>query len=342
MSGHLRKEKSKNNSGRLLGENSIPLLKKENYFVKADVPLDGDAPKQFIKAYFYEEGSTIRKNSRASWPSFIAKTAEKWYPHESVIEYMMNRVGQVLGLHMNEVRLVRANEQIRFLSRYFLKADEKLVHGAEICGQHLGDMDLAEEIALNRKTARELFTFQFIRDAIRTVYPDSFEKITCELVKMIVFDGLTGNNDRHFYNWGVIDTKKKTGKIPTFAPLYDSARGMLWHMSEDKIRLNLREYEQYKKTGVGKIGNKIVNYIAEAAPRISIEGNMKANHFELIDFVARYNPEYRAIVTQLSTREKEEKVFELLREEFYPMFSTERQKLLSIILRQRFETIRNL
>lgn len=204
--GNLRVEKSKACSGSLVNEYAISLLKEDEYLVK-NYELDGDAPKQFIKAYFYEEGSTVRKSSSSSWHSYIAKTAEKWYPHESVIEYMINRIGQVLGLNMNDIRLVRANGQIRFLSKYFLKKNDKLIHGAEICGEHLGDQLMAQEIANNKTTSRELFTFEFIKDSIRSVFPESFDNLLVELVKMITFDALVGNNDRHFYNWGVIDTK---------------------------------------------------------------------------------------------------------------------------------------
>ncbi len=87
--GSLRKEQSINSSGKLLNEQLIPLLKEEDYIVK-NYRLDGDAPKQFIKAYFYQADSRIRKSSSGSWTSYIAKTAEKWYPHESVVEYMIN------------------------------------------------------------------------------------------------------------------------------------------------------------------------------------------------------------------------------------------------------------
>ena len=229
--GNLRIETSINCSGKILNELSIPLLKEQEYVVK-DIRLDGNAPKQFIKAYFYVEDSTIRKSSSSSWPSYIAKAAEKWYPHESIIEYMINRIGQVLGLNMNEIKLIKANRQIRFLSKYFLNENEKLIHGAEICGEHLGDMLLAEEIANHKPTSRELFTFEFIKDSKRSVFPQCFENLLVELVRMITFDALAGNNDRHFYNWGVIDTKKKTSKLPTFAPVYDSARGLMWNYSD--------------------------------------------------------------------------------------------------------------
>ena len=137
MRGNLRIETSLFCSGKLFNEHKIPLLKETNYIVK-NYDLDGDAPKQFIKAYFFKEDSGVKKANSNSWFSYIAKTAEKWYPHESVIEFMINRIGEVLGINMNEICLVKANGQIRFLSKYFLNKDENLIHGAEICGEHFG------------------------------------------------------------------------------------------------------------------------------------------------------------------------------------------------------------
>jgi hypothetical protein len=329
----LRKETSLNCSGKILNENLIPELKEKNYYVK-NFELDGDTPKQFIKAYFYEEDSGVKKASPKSWFSYIAKTAEKWYPHESVIEYMINRIGEEMGLFMNKIRLVKANKQIRFLSKYFLSKDDTLIHGAEICGEYLEDMELASEIAKHKPSARELFTFEFIREAIHVVFPKAYETILTGLVKMIAFDAIVGNNDRHFYNWGVIDTKKKTGKLPTFAPLYDSARGLLWNFSDQNVINYLQNYTDG--------GKKIVNYLQDACPRISIESNRQANHFELVEFVKRNNAEHKKIINNLASEETEEKVIKMLSKDFYPLLIPERRKLIEIILENRFKTVRSI
>ncbi len=311
-SNKLRVEISKNSSGKIFNEALIPLLKETNYLLK-DYKLDGDAPKQFIKAYFYTEDSTVRKASTNSWSSYIAKTAEKWYPHESIIEYTINRVGQVMGLKMNEIKLVKANGQIRFLSKYFLKKGEQLIHGAEICGSYLDDMPMAEEIANHKTTSRELFTFEFIKDTIRYVFPKCFESLLVDLVKMVTFDAITGNNDRHFYNWGIINTIEKSSKLPTFAPIYDSARGLYWNESDESIQNILRIYKQG--------GKKIEKYIENACPRISIESNTQANHFELIDFIKRYDIEYKDVIDNLTSVDNEKKVLKVLQKELFPFLS---------------------
>jgi len=214
----LRIESSLNYSGELLNNNKIEKFCEKDYNIRK-LNLDGDAPKQFIKVCYFQADCGVRKKWPNSWYPYIAKTAEKWYPHESVIEYLINRIGQTLNLLMNEIKLVAINTQIRFLSKYFLVEGQKLIHGAEICGEHLGDMEMAKQIADHKKTACDLFTFEFIKDAIRSVFPQDFELITNDIVRMITFDGLVGNNNRHFYNWGAIDGLKITKRRLTFAPI---------------------------------------------------------------------------------------------------------------------------
>ena len=328
----LRIEQSQNSSGMLQNFTKIPVLREENYFV-VEVGLDGDAPKQFIKAYFFEPDSGVRKRKLKTWIPFIAKSAEKWYPHESVIEYMINRIGIELGLNMNEVRLVVANGQVRFLSRYFRKSNEVLVHGAEICGEYLDDRDLAAQIANNKKTSRELFTFEFICKAIRHVFPEASESLICDLIRMITFDAIAGNNDRHFYNWGVISTVKKSGRLPKFAPIYDSARGLMWNESEMNIVKHHRHHKQE--------GKKIVNYIQEAKPRISVEKDADVNHFGLISFIKKLNQDYSKIIVDLVSRKQEERVLKMLHQDIFKYFSKERQEMISLILTERFKTLRN-
>ncbi len=157
----LRIEKSINSSGVILNPSKIEKLKEGHYFVK-NYDLDGDAPKEFVKVYYFEKNSGVKKIRPKSWFPFIVKSAEKWYPHESIIEFIINQIGLELGVLMNETKLFEINTQYRFLSKYFFKKNEVLIHGAEICGQYLEDNEMAKEIAINKGTARELFTFEFI------------------------------------------------------------------------------------------------------------------------------------------------------------------------------------
>lgn len=332
----LRIEKSENCSGTILNIGKICVLKANAYKIE-DVPLDGDAPKQFIRVYEYPRGRKARGyGNRRTWVAYIAKTAEKWYPHESVIEYAINRIGEVLSLTMNETRLVIANKQIRFLSKFFLNpSKEILVHGADVCAEHFGNLEEAINIANDRKQARIHFTFEFVKDAMRLVFPESFERLLLEFVKMLVYDAIVGNNDRHFYNWGVIRNISNREKNITFAPLYDSARGLLWNFSEENVDKYLLNYD----TDGGTLLNK---YLQNSCPRISIEDNKAINHFELVEFLKNYNAEYEDVVREMISVDNENNILTFLNEEIFVYFTENRKRIITLVINKRFEKLRDI
>ncbi len=332
----LRLDEFKNSSGEIFKKSKIPILKTKNYFLY-DRELDGNAPKWFIKAYFYEKNSKVRKVKIGTWKYFIAKASEKWYPHESVIEYMINLFGLEIGLNLNNVKLCLINEQIIFLSEYFINSkNEELIHGAQIFGEYFGnqneDIEFAKEIANNKRDSREFFTIEFIFRALDSVFSNN-DEIKRDFVKMLVFDALVGNNDRHFYNWGIISRIDKDLDV-RFSPIYDTARAFLWNWSDDKIKLSLKDMK--------KNGKKIDNYIEKASPRVSIEGDKNINHFKLIEFIWNQYFIYREIITDLACIENENKIIDLFNREFSHFFIKERNELIIYIIKTRFEKIRNI
>ncbi|QTA79984.1 HipA kinase-like C-terminal domain-containing protein [Desulfonema limicola] len=327
----LRTETTKNFSGNL-NEINIPILREKNYYVIEDYQLDGDAPKQFIMVYSYQPKSKIRRMKPKTWTPYIAKTAEKWYPHESVIEYAINRIGYCLELRMNEVKLLKINNQIRFLSQYFLNKDEMLYHGADICGEYLEDKQFAKKVADCQKTARDFFTYEFVVESIKSVFQKHSSQLISDLVKILTFDAIVGNNDRHFYNWAVVTYKKRCPKKPFISPIYDTARGLMWNESDQKI-INLTMHHNFDQ--------KINDYISNSRPRISIDANKNANHFELISFIKDQSSEFRDMINQIASDRNEAQVYEMLKKEIFPLFIEERRKIILSILKKRFNEVRS-
>ncbi len=173
---------------------------REGYFRKMNWAIVGEAPKDFLR--IYEHGAINRARGQ-SWPGYIAKVGQKWYPNESITEQLLTRLGQCLGLQIADSRLMWVRGQLRFLSRYFLKSDESLVHGAEIFAGYLADRDFVQEVEA-KKQSREVFTYQVVEEAIGTLFTDQAEDILAGFVRLLAFDAIVGNNDRHYYNWGVI------------------------------------------------------------------------------------------------------------------------------------------
>src|SRR5205085_5164216 len=130
--------------------------------------VSGDAPKDFLLIYNHGRKNKARMHE---WPAYIAKVGHKLYPNESITEHLLTRIGQVLGMEMARSRLMWVRGQLRFLSEYFLREGEMLVHGAEIFAGYLADKDFVEEVGEDRRE-REIFTFQVVDDSVLNRFPD--------------------------------------------------------------------------------------------------------------------------------------------------------------------------
>ncbi|MSU56780.1 MAG: hypothetical protein EXS35_01110 [Pedosphaera sp.] len=160
---------------------------REGFFCKIHRTVSGDAPKDFIAVYDFGRG---RKAQMSDWPAYIAKVGHKFYPNESITEYLLTRVGELMGLKMASSRLMWVRGQLRFLSEYFLRPDESLVHGAEIFAGHLGDELFVEQVG-QQKMERDIFTFQVVEEAVISRF-DQPDPIMRDFVSLLGFDTIVG------------------------------------------------------------------------------------------------------------------------------------------------------
>ncbi len=258
-----------NYSGFTIRDRHIPKLKKSHYF-RINESVGGDAPKDIIRIYIYGES---KRSQPKKWAKYISKYGHKWYPIESITEYLIFRLGEITGLDMAKSRLFLIQGHLRFCSKNFLAKDEVLIHGAEILSRYLHEKSTSfiDEIEKKRLT-KSMIGINDVVKAIRFTYPQNAEELLSAYFNMLLFDALIGINDRHFYNWGVIDSIKSDQKDYRFAPIFDSSRGLLWNFSENKL----------KDKGADKAF--ISKYIKLSEPKIGLEGKA-VNHFQLIEYI---------------------------------------------------------
>ena len=271
------------------------------------------------------------RTSKHKWTGFIAKVGHKAYPNESITEHLISRLGECSGFRMAKTKLMRANTQLRFLSQDFLQKDESLVHGAQIFASYLLDEKMVKDIEDSRLES-DLFTFQFICRAIQEVLPNHYETITQDFVKMLCFDTLVGNNDRHHWNWGVI-VDARGRKAPRFSPIYDSARGLFWNELEEKIE-GLSTNPPLRK-------QFIQNYTLKSAPMTGWDGISKLNHFGLIKNIYQNHPELKPLIREAIVKDTLTKFEEVLHNEFRDLLSENRRNLILDYLKFRLEAYNN-
>jgi hypothetical protein len=310
----------------------IAIPKRHEYFVVTNIAIAGDAPKDFIKYYHFGEG---RKDKPQSWPSFIAKLGHKHFPVESITEHLITRLGNIFGFNMAKSELACLGGQIRFLSKYFIEnpCTQVLEHGADLYAAYLNDREFVLEIE-NKHKALDFFTVQFTQDTLKHFFPEDYEVLMTEFLKLLVFDALIGNNDRHFYNWAVIRDIRNIVK-PVFSPIYDSARGLFWNDSEDKI---LTLYNEK-----ARLDAYILKYSEGSTPKIGWDGLSKINHFELLDKIKTLpiiiNCETMKHVCSNDTLNS---AFNMIDSEFKHLLSFERKALIKKCLAYRHQRIKKL
>lgn len=327
----LRKEKVERTSGygKVL-ESQVTTLKLKHYRVIKDVTVGGDAPKELLRVYeFQKDKKQIDRPN--SWPIYIAKTGHKWYPYESITEFMLNRIGECLGLKMAESGLYFINGQLRFLSKLFRNDKFQILeHGAELYRGYLGDKDFVDEVE-ERQMSRDFFTISFTHETLKNLYPHQYEEIFLEFIKMLVFDAIVGNNDRHFYNWAVLK-HISGGHQPKFSPIYDTARAFFWNRSEDQLKIIYNDPK--------RINPFLMKYIKESKPKIGLEKNSKCNHLDIIEMLNtnKFNGT-KDIVLSFINKANAKTCNELLNDEFGNLLSKERLNLVTKCLDLRYNML---
>ena len=306
----------------------ILTLKQHHYRVQSGYSITGEAPKQFLRVY--ERGSCRKANVR-TWPLYIAKTAKKWYPTESIMEYALNQLGQCWGLDMAHSRLVWAGGQIRFLSRYFLhRKYSELVHGADILTAYFNDQTLVQEIE-QHGWERELVTVQLFSEALLSVFPEHHSQLLADFVRMLLFDALVGNYDRHFYNYGIV--RDLTGRqAPYFSPVYDTARGLFWNTPEARLVALHRKPQEAEEF--------LRKYVRKSQPKIGWEGQANITHFDLVRLIASTETGLsRAAVSEFFQPSSLTASLHLLDTRFTGLLGPERIDFMKRCLQARFTTI---
>lgn len=317
-----------NKSGIKVTSKHIDIVKSHSIVV-LEGTVGGDAPKDLIRLYNYGEG---RKNNPKTWKKYIAKIGHKWYPNESITEHYLTIVGKCFGINIANSKVIIAEDYVRYLSEHFHNEEQTLNHGANILSRFINEEnnEWIDELDKNKVLKKEINIVDVL-DAIKKTFPEEYSEIFNSFLHMLLFDALTGNNDRHYYNWGVISHIKNEHR-PYFSPIYDTARGLLWNENDKKVVSLQKEINNPNN-------KKLVKYVLQSVPKISVPDNIKCNHFELIEFLENkkyFNDEHKSVWTN---RKFLDEAILKLNSDFKHLFIKERREVIQYILELRFKAI---
>jgi hypothetical protein len=311
----------------------IDFIKKHQYYLITDIAMAGDAPKDFLAIYEY---GFARKTDYRKWPKYIAKHGHKYYPMESITEYLIYKIGKELGYNVAEAKLASVGGQIRFLSKYFIinPCTQVLEHGADLYAGYLNNDKKFVDDVEGQRMAHSFFTVQFTETVFKHFYPNDYQHLMVGFIDMLVYDAIVGNNDRHFYNWGILKNIKNEHP-PVFAPIYDTARGLFWNELEPKI---IRKFCNKNETFPF-----IIKYCNNSMAKIGWEEASKLNHFKLIKKVLTlpYASNCKS-VSIFNNSASLSNVLNMIDEDFKTLTSASRKALIKECIKYRYDKIKEI
>ncbi len=213
---------------------------------------------------------------------YIVKFGAKNGHIEVLTELFNNQLGGLLGFEMAHSGIARLDEHLYFVTRNFRRG-EMLVHGSLVVAAVLNEREEVLE-TIKPSVEQDFYGIDYIYQAIRDYTGKHAEAVFQKLIEMLVFDSLIGAADRHPKNWGVLRPEKDDLGAASFrlAPLFDSARALLWDHPEAKLLIldaDPSAVERYARSSRPCIG--------PAKPHPKING---CNHFDLFSHLCECYP----------------------------------------------------
>ncbi|MDX1919076.1 MAG: HipA domain-containing protein [Candidatus Caenarcaniphilales bacterium] len=262
--------------------------------------------------YFYKD--TWRKN-HAGYQS--VESQQFW------IEYIANKLAEGMGLDVPECYIAINNSpeiafRVGVLSKWYLSSQEQEISGRDFLSKNIPNY--REGYIGESENNNRLYTLSNIIEATSHI-PESQN----HWIKLLLFDALIGNTDRHDENWGIIISDGKS----RFTPIYDNGIALGWREKDDKLaKFN---FETFFRKFKYKLRLNEESLLKPA----DLIGLYEKEKDQMKEFLRQYNRDYlnswlnRALYDLNSSITEEESRLSPLRAEFICRFLEDRFKRLS-------------
>ena len=294
------------------------------------------------KPWFGTKGSRNKRvvENPITGKYFYFKTSlfkpDKDYKYEFWSEIIASEIGTLLGFNVLKYDIAYCNGEIGCISEFMnTEGENELTEGI----QYLTGYNTAYKPS--KKESKKEYTFQFICETLNSY---EFQQYIPDIIKIIIFDSIIGNGDRHQENWGIItdnssavrlyktEAGKKGQKLITRLTL----KVFAWVMQNVpnfpvKLRIKYhrfmpnrfapiydngsclgRELLDKRETELLADESQLINYIQRGTSEIHWESK-KLSHFELIKKISIDYPEVvKAEITRIKNLFNEVEVAKII------------------------------
>lgn len=255
------------------------------------------------------KGSRVKKmaiDSKDSKKAFFKYEGNGYLVSEACSEKMSYEIAKVLGYDCAKIELATDNEGTLGVLNYLF-----------IDGGSLEHFDAVSYLNIHDADRPMYYTISNIKKVLDGLDLNLFD----EFIKVMVFDALVGEQDRHEENWGI----ERIGNSYRFSPLYDNGCNLLRNFKDEKYAL---DYYSGKKDF-----DAYINKCKSLIYREDHKGQYK--HFELIKYL---NDNYHDLVQkEISNLKKltDDKIKEIVNKIPNELLTSKHKEYIIIYLKKR-------
>jgi len=252
-------------------------------WIKLSVPTKGSREKQWVLRPL--------KYPHTSVELYLFKESNKRYPAEFWAEIVAAEIGKLVGVQTPETHCAYMGDKYAALVRFFLTFEwydkdqryqqiETLLEGGDIIMGFDPEFDRRKGERHNIFLVEKIFCHFKREDLMEQFY------------KILIFDAIIGNTDRHQDNWGFIHNNKT--KEMGLAPAYDNSTSLGSELIEEKLSGYLEEN-----------GLRLKQYIYKGKAHIRWSDNginlERIDHFQLLKNLASIKSTITGYVQEMTS-----------------------------------------
>ena len=183
---------------------------------------------------------------------------------EYISEKLASELAGLIGLKCAKIELGKYNSRIGSMSYLINKKSEILIEGIYLINKKYPNYDPA---SMYDNVNEEYYSIEMVLNSL-----DEYN-LKNEFLKIVIFDFLIGNTDRHQNNWAVI-RHKDTFEM---CPMYDNGSSLCCYLQEDNI-------DSYLGKDKMKF-NSLVDTKSRSRVRINKKIKKEPTHLEMLQYI---------------------------------------------------------